>query len=536
MRTRVKRTILIVVSLIFFVFVILISRAIILNKVKQKIQDELVALNEKGYQIQYDTIYLDWRRNLMVVDKFVLQKNAYDTACLYPEFLSANQLRLKGFRLFTLLFKKTLSFESFIINEPHIVVRKHSDLLPDSTRGTENPFALIVDEVRVVSAHVEYTDSASCTLLTDIKTDIQIADLDMAQSVAKPFRVSARQLAFFNAAIQLPEVYYHLSIRELRWDFTNRTLELDTMKISPQLSKLAFGRTVGREIDRIEGVIPYIKLKHCDIGYSDSVNFRATYGNIQGFMKFFRDKRLVHKRIWKPLPVAHLRRLPFGLRIDTLAIEKSYVEYEEFPEESQGSGRIFFDDLTGRIIHLDNDTELRTGKTIVDARARFMGVGDLRVHTVFPWRKDDQCLTEGQLGNMNLQRLNPMLEPMANMKIESGDLERLTFRFAYDAIRSNGEVELKYRDLKIISFKEQEKIDKQKKRNRNKSEEDLKKDNLKTFILNTFVIRKNMTDKAPDEKRTGQIAFERDTSRSIFNYWWKSVFSGIKSAYNMEDK
>jgi hypothetical protein len=39
-----------------------------------------------------------------------------------------------------------------------------------------------------------------------------------------------------------------------------------------------------------------------------------------------------------------------------------------------------------------------------------------------------------------------------------------------------------------------------------------------------------------DEKseRTGTVEFYRDTRRSIFNYWWKSVFSGIKSAYKLD--
>jgi hypothetical protein len=30
------------------------------------------------------------------------------------------------------------------------------------------------------------------------------------------------------------------------------------------------------------------------------------------------------------------------------------------------------------------------------------------------------------------------------------------------------------------------------------------------------------------------VEFYRDTRRSIFNYWWKSVFSGIKSAYKLD--
>jgi hypothetical protein len=43
-----------------------------------------------------------------------------------------------------------------------------------------------------------------------------------------------------------------------------------------------------------------------------------------------------------------------------------------------------------------------------------------------------------------------------------------------------------------------------------------------------------MDEDVARDKRTGTIEFYRDQKRSIFNYWWKSVFSGIKSAYKID--
>ena len=43
-----------------------------------------------------------------------------------------------------------------------------------------------------------------------------------------------------------------------------------------------------------------------------------------------------------------------------------------------------------------------------------------------------------------------------------------------------------------------------------------------------------MDGNVPEHKRTGVIDFHRDTSKSIFNYWWKSLLTGIKSAYNLD--
>jgi len=108
--------------------------------------------------------------------------------------------------------------------------------------------------------------------------------------------------------------------------------------------------------------------------------------------------------------------------------------------------------------------------------------------------------------------------------VESGKMEKLTFRFSFNETRSDGELELNYHDLKLAIFKDEGK----------KKEEELEKDNLKTFIMNTFIFRTNMDEDVPQDKRTGTIAFVRDDNRSVFNFWVKSLVSGIKSAYNLD--
>jgi hypothetical protein len=93
--------------------------------------------------------------------------------------------------------------------------------------------------------------------------------------------------------------------------------------------------------------------------------------------------------------------------------------------------------------------------------------------------------------------------------------------------------QMNYQGLKVVMFKDPQ-ASENGKRKRKKKDEDGKKDNLKTFLLNTFILKKNMDGSLPEEERTGTISFERDKTRSIFNYWWKSLFSGIKSAFHLD--
>jgi hypothetical protein len=60
------------------------------------------------------------------------------------------------------------------------------------------------------------------------------------------------------------------------------------------------------------------------------------------------------------------------------------------------------------------------------------------------------------------------------------------------------------------------------------NEEDGSKRKLKSLIANSFAIKEENL-KGTKSYKSGTISFERDKKKSVFNYWWKSVFSGIKS-------
>ena len=86
------------------------------------------------------------------------------------------------------------------------------------------------------------------------------------------------------------------------------------------------------------------------------------------------------------------------------------------------------------------------------------------------------------------------------------------FDFSYTDNYLTGNLILDYEDSKIKL------LDRETKRNKN----------IASILANTLIVReKNL----PEQKhyRNGKIYFERDKRKPFINYWWKSVFSGIKS-------
>lgn len=518
-----------IIFTILFIFVgaaaFMLLKSYIFSNIRTRLIDKLEALKVSGFNVQYDSIYLDWRRNVLFIENLVLEKNAYDTSCLHPEFIAVGEIRATGFRLLPLFFEDKLSFKSVNLKNPHLVIWEDSRLMADSSTQRENEFSLEIDKISITEAHIEFSESKRCDLITGFKTHLTLTSLSMDFQVDQPFLFSADMLVLNGTHIRLPKELYTFRIKQTNIDFSKGMLQLDSLHIIPDLGQQEYGRKMGREIDRFEGVVPRVRSTNFSFSYRDSIVIRADMAEIQFYLKIFRDRRLPFKNKLKPLPIAGLKNLPFTLLLDSLRIQESFVQYEEFGAEATEPGGVYFDNLNAVILGLKNRSD--EGETKLNATASFMGRGQVQLYVTIPWNADKKTQLAGTLKNFQMSAINPMLQPATNMKVESGNMEELAFRFNYNDYRSDGEIQLNYTDLKLITFKE-------KNGDNGKKKEATEKDNFKTFILNTFIVRKNMDKEVSEEKRTGTVMFYRDKRKSIFNYWVKSLMSGVKSAYNLE--
>jgi hypothetical protein len=149
------------------------------------------------------------------------------------------------------------------------------------------------------------------------------------------------------------------------------------------------------------------------------------------------------------------------------------------------------------------------------ANARFMNAGDLKADFSFPADPKKPYTIHGSVKNMNLTELNKILVPIARVEIRSGNLHEIKFDYQYNEYRADGELTMSYSKLDVASLVKDRKKD------------DVNK--LLTLIIHAFIkkdLSKN-TDK-------GKILYYHDPERSTFNYWWKSILSGVKSLFGLD--
>jgi hypothetical protein len=134
--------------------------------------------------------------------------------------------------------------------------------------------------------------------------------------------------------------------------------------------------------------------------------------------------------------------------------------------------------------------------------------------------KVKQSYTDAQSGFLltfhlrpgDLKVANAVLIPLASVKLESGFLDSLLVKVYGREAVALGEIKMFYHDLKIKFL--------------NNDDEKKKKFllGLKTFLANSFVVKKN------NRSRAGQVFYLRNRDRSFINYYIKIIGSGVASS------
>jgi len=508
-----KRTIYSITLVVTIVVALFIAgRYIVFKIIEKRIQKALAALEEDGIFIHVDSLGTDpWAKSVTLkgVQGFVahhnLRKDSIETSTI-------NRITIDAIELLPLIFNHHLSVGSVVIDRPVLSWPEKFRMKKKSSPKKPALHGITIQKLAVAGSRIELTDSLDhevkkLTFKTFEATGIVLENMISGSD----WRFSSSSSD--SLAIHLAKDFYTIRIDRTAFNANEKTMRIDSIHIVPDYDKQIFAKKSIRQIDRIEGVIPAIQFRGVSIGKKGNLSLEASRVSLDFNVHVFRDKRYPFHNTIKTLPVRFLRRLPVSIQIDTVSLNDSYVRYEEFQEAGDSAGYIFFNKLTASIYNVSNLSEK---EATMDAEANVMDAGTLQVHFTFPADPDKEYSARGTLKNFSLPKINSMLVPAANARVESGTLDEMKFHFVYNDTRSDGEVALNYTDLKMASSK---------KSNVGRT--------IITFLLNTF-IRNDMDRNTAADKKTGTILFYRDHRRAIFNYWWKSLLSGIKSVYNLD--
>lgn len=494
-------------------------------KIRDTIEKELASLQSQGVYISYDNIEVNpWAGELQAYKFTVkIRKDSVPEGVKhYGLEAYLPYVEVRGLEVIPFIKNRTLSIKEIYSHETNLIYTLQSTLVKPQS-GEKRKIELqniAVGNIGLPRIDLYLTDFKTEDTLVHVLTDINMQDLLLSKQLdSLTWRKGLVDVTNFAANHRAES--YGVAVKRIHLDLAHRNLEVDSFFIKPSLRRDAFMARKGEQTNYMEARVPSLRISGIDWYTYPMPTLQLDRVDVSITTSMYRDKRLPFKRVAeRPLPSHFLQRLPVRLQVDTILVKDSFVRYEEMPEQGDSSGVVYFENLRAEILMLHNNPKLPI-ETRMHAAANFMGAGVLDARFTFPYDTLKPYHVVGSLVNMPLPRVNRMLGAAAKAKVQTGVMNSLHFEFAYGPLKSTGSIAMNYENLRVVTL-----------RQNNKNEQAVSV--VKTFLLNTLIIRKDMNDDVKDDKRRGDVEFYRDPRRSIFNYWWKSILSGIKSAYKLD--
>lgn len=361
---------------------------------------------------------------------------------------------------------------------------------------------------------LQWKNRTTSELHRQISIDTITARINLSIGEPRIINLHDTRIALQGIAMQQGNNIHRLRVKALAYQQHNLTF--DSIQLIPQLSETEFSNQLSLQASRYTLTIPNATLYDLK-SINNITQWRAHKLAMSFDFEAYSDKRPPGQtKPPKPLPVHIFQQLPLRLHIDSVVLNNSNITYREFATKGDSVGNISFNNLNVTCAPFHNHN--RGAVMVLSASAAFMNSGDLEVKFTIPPDSATNNTVEGRLSNFNMESLNRMLVPAMRIKVDSGKMAALSFYFAYNYYRSDGRVTARYKNLSIVSLKET-------------SNAQQAVNWLKTLLIKTFILKDAETEHWVDHQ--GKILFYRDPRKSIFHYWWKSLFTGITDAFDL---
>ncbi len=511
-----------IISIIIAVYIS--GRLIVFHQLENVIRQELADLEQQGIDIQVDGLKVGpWQNRVQFDSVRVRFSEGYGQ----DNYIQAHSgaIILRGISLLQAVLNKTLHIRAVQITQPFIqtMIEPEGQNKRQKVKNNAQPAlkSFFFKHVKIEQGRWRLYDNTKTPARVTTLDEVHLTNFFIQNNPDGPLEWQVGKTNVASVLIDLPKDYYTFQVKEIFYDADAKELNIDTIKLTPLYNKKEFAAQFNKENTRLTAVIPYIKVEECELKSSPRFTLNAAEARLKFYLESYLDKRYPFKNeADKVLPIEFLQNLPITVRIDTVHLVDSYAEHEEFPEIGEESGKVFFTKLNATIANLSTvqQKDLKKLPTL-SATAMFMGVGDLRATFGFPNHPNGNYYASGTMHAFSFNKLNDAITLLARACVESGYLNWVKFNFEYNDDRSDGKVEMNYKDLKVAVLKK---------------DDPTKKAGLKNFVLNTFILKEDLDEKLKTEDRIGTIQFYRDRRRSLFYYWWKSVLSGVLSVYSID--
>jgi hypothetical protein len=303
-----------------------------------------------------------------------------------------------------------------------------------------------------------------------------------------------------------------VSAGKVMWDPENRNLSIDSFVLQPKQNPREFFRQSLWQTD-------YIRLKGGNIllsGFDPDVWIRDTILKVHKidlqdfYVDVSRDKRIpFHHGTEKMMPTKLINSVHTRFSIDSVEVKNGNVRYHEFSDLTGREGTVPIENISAVLKKVNNDHQGRSDTLSLKGSAQMLDINITKFHYKEVYNDSlSSFLLTVKAAPAQLSELSKITNPLAAIDVTSGDCDTMNVRATGNKYASIGQMQFNYRNLKIALQNREDTLNKRFSLS------------FVTFVANSFVI------KSKNKKRSA-IFFVRDREKFVFNYWIKTILSGL---------
>ncbi|BAO54937.1 hypothetical protein [Nonlabens marinus] len=483
--------------------------------VKTKVENFLAEQLSPQVDLTYGDLYMSTFTGTISIEGIDLSIHNQTDTVIHTR-ATIDKLRLSGFGYYEFFFNEEIEFDQIDIDKNNIVYFKERFVSASKTDSIDqDPLATVDKTILIKALNIEDT---SLTIYDESKDSV-VLNISKASLAVKDIRTDASRIKkripiiYEHVLLQSDSMFMKISPYE---DLTVKNLKLEDhdiylkdLSIKPKYSKQQYARMIPTERDYTILEVPSASILNYDFGFTNGKLFaKAKQLHIdQPNLSIYRDKLVADDTSFKPLYSKMLRDLKMELMVDSIQVSKAHIVYEEKAKADQPAGSIEFTEMDIDLSRVGN-TQAKGEKTTIVVDGKFQQ-SKLHVDWTFDVHNtSDVFRFSGRLGKLPAQNINSFVQPNLNVGFE-GTLDEVYFDISGDNSHSQTSIKMKYEDFKVIVMRKNGKG----------------KNKLVSGIVNLFVAKNS--EKDGNHYREGSGDSDRNKTKSIFNFVWVSILSGL---------
>ena len=303
-----------------------------------------------------------------------------------------------------------------------------------------------------------------------------------------------------------------ITFRNTVWDGAAHFLHVDSFQLQPNLTEEDHFFYSTWQSDYIRGTAAGIDITGIDpqAWLHDSLFHVHRIDVENAGIDVTRDKRhpFFHGTE-KQMPTQMLGAVKQRFRIDSIVFRNSRIAYNEYSNLTNRKGVVPIENINATLKNLTNDHIDNTDTMALKGKGQIYNshISKFSYKEVYDDSLSAFSLTV-KISPTELREFSRMTEPLAAVEVTSGQFDTLLARISGNKYASVGAMRFDYRDLKIQLLNPEDTLSKRLGLS------------FVNFVANSFVIKSG-------NKKPSTIFFMRDRERFVFNYWMKSILSGV---------